>query len=794
MAGFVRATKNNSQFNESTQRLINEGVLHYNNLRETLSRMTTHRGYVKYFESYTPVLNEENDEGNNLNELFVQETLDPRIESVLPILNRLSKNLTEMNEVKELDEWAQSLIEGGDGGEASEETDGDTPGDAGEGGAEDVTPTNEQTIQHRFIDQDGNEYDEVEVKKPLSTKREIRYVPKQKSEPKSEPNSEKKEPPKKPPTPGPYERYAEANELSQKKMANSQEVASVIADSLGGEEGLSSDDIYSSIDEYAELLAEKGYGVNTDKVAQILMDKLNIHLEGKIDSTTASLAVPADKMLDEAPGAMTLKHNQNTEKSNLKAFDLDEGSGDVPIEKMTDEELADYLQVSVGFVKRNRKKAEQAARDKTDDNLDEDIDNLNTAQQSAQMQKQGGELKIPKQDFDSMSQGYAVDKGMQKDIKASTDKEGNIDATKLLSKGVDRMMPAMGGAARDLNKVYYRDMPGKLQADQKRNPEEFKKQYDALDPESKAEVDRQLAITPAQAKANYQAQQGAADKQMTDMGYTKYGYNLQSRPVVNRVKNAGAWVKDKFNEEELDERVVPGQPSLAQHIQSQTKPDPAPELQPVKIQSKRPEGANWSKEYLQKAASNDGGRYMVSPDKAQQYLDTFHKEDVEEGLLHQGAGWLAKKLASFAGYKALKPGTYIVPPLAQAGGKPISFSIRSGSDYPVFNLPPDEKYNPERIHSHIKAHIQSGNYETAPSAMQRDYSQKTMPTAPSAMQRDYSQKTMPKEEVEEDLDANQKRVGQLGPTEKVKNNNIGKLVGASESVELDRIKTLSGLK
>ena len=35
--------------------------------------------------------------------------------------------------------------------------------------------------------------------------------------------------------------------------------------------------------------------------------------------------------------------------------------------------------------------------------------------------------------------------------------------------------------------------------------------------------------------------------------------------------------------------------------------------------------------------------------------------------------------------------------------------------------------------------------------------------------------------VAEDLDANQKRVGQLGPTEKVKNNNIGKLVGANES-------------
>ena len=37
--------------------------------------------------------------------------------------------------------------------------------------------------------------------------------------------------------------------------------------------------------------------------------------------------------------------------------------------------------------------------------------------------------------------------------------------------------------------------------------------------------------------------------------------------------------------------------------------------------------------------------------------------------------------------------------------------------------------------------------------------------------------------VAEDLDANQKRVGQLGPVEKVKNNNIGKLVGTDESIE-----------
>jgi hypothetical protein len=49
-------------------------------------------------------------------------------------------------------------------------------------------------------------------------------------------------------------------------------------------------------------------------------------------------------------------------------------------------------------------------------------------------------------------------------------------------------------------------------------------------------------------------------------------------------------------------------------------------------------------------------------------------------------------------------------------------------------------------------------------------------------------------EMDEGLDADQKRVGQLGPTEKVKNNNIGKLVGASESREFDDIKRLAGLK
>jgi hypothetical protein len=135
MSGFVRATRN-GQFNESAQRLVLEGVGHYTKLRETLSHMAGRRGYTAYFENWTPSLMEDETEETNLNELFVQETLDPRIESVLPILSKLNKKISEMSEVTELAEWADSLLEGGDGGEASEEPPESKEGETAEDGNE----------------------------------------------------------------------------------------------------------------------------------------------------------------------------------------------------------------------------------------------------------------------------------------------------------------------------------------------------------------------------------------------------------------------------------------------------------------------------------------------------------------------------------------------------------------------------------------------------------------------------------------------------------------------------------
>jgi len=111
MAGFIRATRR-GEFNESVAKLIAEGVNHHRSLKETLQKMQSHRGYNHYFESWTPPLMEDDSDHTSIAEMFAQESIDPRIESVLPILNKLNSNIiNEIEEVNELDGWAKEITE-----------------------------------------------------------------------------------------------------------------------------------------------------------------------------------------------------------------------------------------------------------------------------------------------------------------------------------------------------------------------------------------------------------------------------------------------------------------------------------------------------------------------------------------------------------------------------------------------------------------------------------------------------------------------------------------------------------
>lgn len=110
LGGFVRATKT-KQFNESIQQVVNEAMQHYQSLRETIRRLQGSRGYNSYFESWQPTLMEEGGE-QDFASMFLASKLDPRIESAIPVLNKLNIRISEMVEATQFEDWANSIVEG----------------------------------------------------------------------------------------------------------------------------------------------------------------------------------------------------------------------------------------------------------------------------------------------------------------------------------------------------------------------------------------------------------------------------------------------------------------------------------------------------------------------------------------------------------------------------------------------------------------------------------------------------------------------------------------------------------
>jgi hypothetical protein len=109
LGGFVRATRN-GQFNEGAVRMIGEAQQQYQNLRETLKRLSSGRGYNNYFENWQQQLTEDGDT-EILSSAFTNATIDPRIESALSTLARYNITLNEMNESSMFEDWASNLLD-----------------------------------------------------------------------------------------------------------------------------------------------------------------------------------------------------------------------------------------------------------------------------------------------------------------------------------------------------------------------------------------------------------------------------------------------------------------------------------------------------------------------------------------------------------------------------------------------------------------------------------------------------------------------------------------------------------
>jgi hypothetical protein len=117
LGGFIRATKN-KQFNEGVDTVIYEAAQKYLELRETMKKMRSSRGFRNYFENWAPTLMEDQDT-DDLVEMFANRALDPRIESALPVLNKYNISTQQIVEAEdvmiatnELDEDLEPNMEG----------------------------------------------------------------------------------------------------------------------------------------------------------------------------------------------------------------------------------------------------------------------------------------------------------------------------------------------------------------------------------------------------------------------------------------------------------------------------------------------------------------------------------------------------------------------------------------------------------------------------------------------------------------------------------------------------------
>ncbi len=111
-----------SRFRRASQQRVYEGVTqelvetvhgYYQQLKENLQSLGHSRGYVNYFETWTPAdITDSTALVEDLKTLFVEQTLDARIEAALPTLAKIQQRGRAMKEAQIFEAWADQVMEG----------------------------------------------------------------------------------------------------------------------------------------------------------------------------------------------------------------------------------------------------------------------------------------------------------------------------------------------------------------------------------------------------------------------------------------------------------------------------------------------------------------------------------------------------------------------------------------------------------------------------------------------------------------------------------------------------------
>ena len=109
---FVRAARNR-HFDGEAAEMCEAAVLHYNELKDKAKRMISQRGYHRELESYDPAAATPSSEVSEaIRNMFIEQSLDSRIEEAIPLLVKLTGKQDKMKEADEFECWANQMTEG----------------------------------------------------------------------------------------------------------------------------------------------------------------------------------------------------------------------------------------------------------------------------------------------------------------------------------------------------------------------------------------------------------------------------------------------------------------------------------------------------------------------------------------------------------------------------------------------------------------------------------------------------------------------------------------------------------
>jgi hypothetical protein len=112
LAGFVRAARH-KDYSGDAGHMVESAVRHYTDLKAKAKRMISRRGYHEALDTFDPSTITPVDEAvETIRELFVQQTLDPRVEQALPMLAKLQEKEMAMKEADQFESWSNRMMEG----------------------------------------------------------------------------------------------------------------------------------------------------------------------------------------------------------------------------------------------------------------------------------------------------------------------------------------------------------------------------------------------------------------------------------------------------------------------------------------------------------------------------------------------------------------------------------------------------------------------------------------------------------------------------------------------------------